>query len=124
HPTWGTGLAAQTTIPLDPLQPNDAEVLAAHVGNAMGEKRFDVGRVVDAAGGNPLFLEELTASLLELGATQDLPVTVREAIAARIDALPAVARAALLSAAVVGRTLWRGVVATLGDNDDVDAGLA
>jgi class 3 adenylate cyclase/tetratricopeptide (TPR) repeat protein len=124
HPSWGSGLAAQTTIPLDPLQPNDAAVLAAHVVSAMGEERFDVARVVDTAGGNPLFLEELTASLFELGATQDLPVTVREAIAARIDALPGEARTALLSAAVVGKTFWRGVVTALGDGDDVDAGLA
>jgi AAA ATPase domain len=103
HPTWGAGLTAQTTIPLEPLQPQHAEVLASHVMRAMGESRFDISRVVDTAGGNPLFLEELAASLLELGTTQDLPVTVREAIAARIDALPADARTALLSAGVSGR---------------------
>ena len=66
-------------------------------------------RVVETAGGNPLFLEELAASVVERGASGDLPVTVREAIAARIDALPEDARAALLSAAVVGKTFWRGV---------------
>ena len=28
HPTWGAGLTAQTTIPLDPLRTEDAETLA------------------------------------------------------------------------------------------------
>ncbi len=124
HPSWGAGLAAQTTIPLDPLQAQDAEVLATHVVRALGEPRFDLARVVETAGGNPLFLEELTASLLELGTTQDLPVTVREAIAARIDALPADARTALLAAAVVGKTFWRGAVAALEDTENLDQVLA
>jgi class 3 adenylate cyclase len=124
HPTWGAGLAAQATIPLDSLKTQDAELLAAQVLRAMGEQSFDIARVVETAGGNPLFLEELTASLVELGATQTLPVTVHEAIAARIDALPADARNALLSAAVVGKTFWRGVVVALGGIDDVDEALA
>jgi class 3 adenylate cyclase/tetratricopeptide (TPR) repeat protein len=124
HPTWGAGLAAQTTIPLDPLQADEAETLAAHVVQAMGEQRFDIGRVVDTAGGNPLFLEELAASLVELGASEDLPVTVREAIAARIDALPSDARTALLCAAVVGKTFWRGVVDAVGDIHEIDETLA
>ncbi len=123
HPTWGTGLTAQTTIPLDPLRADEAEALAAHVVRAKGG-RLDIGRVVDTAGGNPLFLEELAASLVELGTSEDLPVTVREAIAARIDALPLDARAALLSAAVVGKTFWRGVVDALGGIDDIDETLA
>jgi class 3 adenylate cyclase/tetratricopeptide (TPR) repeat protein len=123
HATWGTGLTAQTTIPLDPLQSQDAETLAAHVVRVMGDEEFDMAHIVDTAGGNPLFLEELSASMVELGATKDLPVTVREAIAARIDALPTEARAALLSAAVVGKTFWRGVVTALGEEADIDAAL-
>ena len=74
--------------------------------------------------GNPLFLEELAASIPELGDDGALPVTVREAIAARIDAMPPDARATLLSAAVVGKTFWRGVVAAVGGADDVDEALA
>ena len=123
HPAWGTGLSAQTTIPLEPLQAQDAEMLAAHVVRELGEQGVDVARVVDTAGGNPLFLEELAASLIEIGAGQDLPVTVREAIAARIDALPAHARAVLLSAAVVGKTFWRRVVDALGGVEDIDGAL-
>jgi class 3 adenylate cyclase/tetratricopeptide (TPR) repeat protein len=121
HATWGGGLSAQTTIPLDPLQSTEAEALAALLVKGAGAP--DVARVAEVAGGNPLFLEELAASLAELGPSDELPVTVREAIAARIDALPPDARTALLSAAVIGKTFWRGVVHALGDVDELDEAL-
>jgi class 3 adenylate cyclase/tetratricopeptide (TPR) repeat protein len=121
QPTWGSGLVAQTTIPLDPLPPKEAEALAAQLVHAAGGPAFDLARLVDVAGGNPLFLEELAASVVELGDSDDLPVTVREAIAARIDAMPSDARSALLSAAVIGKTFWRGVLQALGEADLDDA---
>jgi tetratricopeptide (TPR) repeat protein len=123
HATWGAGLAAQTTIPLDPLEAEDAAALAGQLLPQRGGA-VDLARVVETAGGNPLFLEELSASVTELGAGEDLPVTVREAIAARIDALPGDARTALLSGAVIGRTFWRGVLEALGDVKDIDSALA
>ena len=111
HSTWGSGLAAQTTIALEPLGADDAETLAAQIVESSAGAPIDLARLVDVAGGNPLFLEELAASVVELGDSADLPVTVREAIAARIDALPSDARDALLSAAVSGRrsgeACWR-----------------
>ena len=124
RPTWGSGLAAQTTIPLDPLQPHEAEGLAAQVAEAVGARDLDVARIVDVAGGNPLFLEELAASVVELGESDDLPVTVREAIAARMDAVPRDARSALLSASVIGKTFWRGLLEAIGDIENVDEAVA
>jgi class 3 adenylate cyclase/tetratricopeptide (TPR) repeat protein len=124
QPTWGSGLAAQTTIPLDPLPPQQAEALAVQVAEAAGARDFDVARMVEVAGGNPLFLEELAASAAELGESRDLPVTVREAIAARMDALPQEARAALLSAAVIGKTFWRGLLQAITATEEVDGPLA
>jgi class 3 adenylate cyclase/tetratricopeptide (TPR) repeat protein len=122
HTTWGAGLTAQTTIPLDPLPPEDATALATQLLTDPGP--IELERVVETAGGNPLFLEELMASIAELGGASALPVTVREAISARIDALPPDARAALLSGAVVGRTFWRDVVDSIGDITEVDSALA
>jgi class 3 adenylate cyclase/tetratricopeptide (TPR) repeat protein len=122
HATWGAGLAAQTTIPLDPLTAEDAAAFALLLLPRAGEN-VDLARLIDTAGGNPLFLEELALSVEELEGDAALPVTVREAIAARIDALPSDARGALLSGAVVGRTFWRGVVDTLGGVPDIDAAL-
>jgi class 3 adenylate cyclase/tetratricopeptide (TPR) repeat protein len=124
QPTWGSGLVPQTTIPLDPLPPEEAGALAAQLVHAAGDRSFDLARLVETAGGNPLFLEELAASVVELGDSGDLPVTVREAIAARIDAMPANARNTLLSAAVIGKTFWRGVLQGIGQVDDVDEALA
>src|SRR5581483_6181090 len=66
HPTWGAGLAAQTTIPLDPLRPDEAGELAGHLLRAEGGESVDLARIVQTSGGNPLFLEELAASLGEV----------------------------------------------------------
>ncbi|MFL5951729.1 MAG: ATP-binding protein [Gaiellaceae bacterium] len=114
---WGSGLAAQTTIPLEPLTAAAAHSLAVSL---VGDGEVDPARLVDVAGGNPLFLEELAASVAELGESDELPVTVREAIAARIDALPTIVRDALLSGAVIGKTFWRGVLASVSRVEDVD----
>jgi class 3 adenylate cyclase/tetratricopeptide (TPR) repeat protein len=123
QPTWGSGLAAQTTIPLEALPPKESEALAAQLLRSAGKEPPDLARLVEVAGGNPLFLEELAASVVEVGETDDLPVTVREAIGARIDAMPPDARNALLSAAVVGKTFWRGGLQAIGGVDDVDQAL-
>ena len=125
HPAWGSGLVAQTTIPLEPLGAEDAAALVSHaVVSAEGAGAIDVARLVEIAEGNPLFLEELAASVIERAGDVELPVTVREAIASRIDAMPPKARAVLLSAAVVGKTFWRGVVAAIGGDAAVDEALS
>jgi class 3 adenylate cyclase/tetratricopeptide (TPR) repeat protein len=124
HPSWGGGFAAQTTIPLEPLTPDDAAELASHLVRSAAEKAPNIGRLVEVAEGNPLFLEELAASLTELHEDEELPVTVKAAIAARIDAMPAEARAALLAAAVVGKTFWRDVLQSMRVVDDLDDALS
>jgi len=122
QPTWGAGLTSQTMIQLDPLAPEAAAVLAEEIVQSAGQ--VDLERLVEVAGGNPLFLEELAASVTEAGGDHDeLPVTVREAIAARIDALPADARNALLAAAVIGKVFWRGLLLAVADHEEVDETL-
>jgi class 3 adenylate cyclase/tetratricopeptide (TPR) repeat protein len=126
QPGWGSGLVAQTTIPLDPLSPEEAAELAGGLaGDAGSAAPSDLARMVEIAGGNPLFLEELAASFVEIGESGGLPVTVREAIAARIDALPPDARGALMAASVVGKTFWRGALqAVVRAADELDDALA
>jgi tetratricopeptide (TPR) repeat protein len=123
RPSWGSGLAAQTMISLEPLAESDAAVLAGHLADSLGGETVDITRVVEVAEGNPLFLEELVASVADLGGGR-LPVTVREAIASRIDAMPTGARAVLLSAAVIGKSFWRGVLSAVENDDSVDEGLS
>ena len=53
HPTWGSGLLAQTTIPLEPLSPEDAGRLAAHLLSAAGDGAAAVERLVEVGRGQP-----------------------------------------------------------------------
>jgi class 3 adenylate cyclase/tetratricopeptide (TPR) repeat protein len=119
--TWGGGMVGQTTLPLEPLTDLDAKAVASALLPAADPSAID--RVVSIAEGNPLFLEELVASVTDRISIDELPSTVRAAIAARIDALPPDARAILLHASVIGQTFWRKVLAGIGELAAVDEAL-
>jgi class 3 adenylate cyclase len=122
RPNWGGGQPAYTVLALDVLGDADAEDLALHHLPALADAELVAERLRDAAGGNPLFIEELAASLSE-GATASgraLPSNVKAIIATRLDALPQTDRRVLLAASVVGKTFWRGVLARLGGDDHLD----
>ena len=113
RPGWGGGLLAHTALPLRPLGEIDAIELAAHrladLGAPDGTDR--AGDLAALADGNPLFIEQLVAALAETNESAgSLPTTIRELIAARLDALPPVERAVVLDAAVAGRVFWRGAL--------------
>jgi hypothetical protein len=108
RPTWGGGLPAFTAVPLEPLTRDDARDLAVCLlgrGDEAG-----VSRVLEISEGNPLFIEELAASLAERPDAGELPTSIRGIIAARLDALPTPERSLLLDASVVGRIFWDGAV--------------
>jgi predicted ATPase len=111
RPGWGGGLPAYTALSLEALGHDDATALA-HMLLANGSDRIEAARIAETAEGNPLFLEELAASLLEGQAdgAHELPTTIRELVSARLDALPPDERKVLLDAAVVGKTFWRGAL--------------
>jgi class 3 adenylate cyclase/tetratricopeptide (TPR) repeat protein len=121
RPSWGGSSVSQTRISLEPLATELASEMAA--GLLPGGDDDTIQRLVDVAEGNPLFIEELAAAAAEQDGVDELPVTVRAVIAARIDSLPPDARSALLSAAVVGRTFWQEVLRAVGGVDDLDAVL-
>ena len=107
-----------TRVPLDSLSAEDAAALTADV-LAVQRLPTDVEALITArTEGNPLFVEELTATLVESGLlvtvdgtcrlTQqasdiDVPGTLHDVILARIDRLAREARDALQLAAVIGR---------------------
>ena len=122
RPGWGSGVLGTTTIPLEALSPVDSASIASYLLSGGGDLSA-VERLVEVAEGNPLFIEELAASLLDRGPSDELPTTVRAAIASRIDALPADARATILAASVVGKHFWPGVLHTFGDLVGVDEAL-
>ncbi len=122
RPNWGGGQASYTALAVDVLSDADAEALAIlHLPRAF-DSRLAAERLRDAAGGNPLFIEELAASLAE-GATDSvwaLPSSVKASIAARLDALPATERRLLVAASIVGKTFWRGLLSQLAGVDSLD----
>ena len=88
-------------------------------------------RVIELAGGNPLYAEQYVRLLRDrgligaadktapLGKNEELPQpeTVQAVIAARLDALPPEDKSLLCDAAVYGEAFWRGGVAALADRD-------
>src|SRR5437773_2474776 len=67
---------------------------------------------LDKTEGNPLFVEETMRMLAEEGvqSVDRIPDTLQALIAARIDRLPAPAKALLQRAAVIGRIFWEDAV--------------
>jgi class 3 adenylate cyclase len=112
---WGSGLAGYTTLTLGPLTEDDSRTLVAR---RLADERL-AEEVLAIAEGNPLFIEQLAASLGEV-ASGALPTNVREIVAARLDALPGEERALLLDAAVVGKVFWLEALRALNsDNGDL-----
>ena len=119
RPSWGGGLPAYTALPLDPLDRAVSEELARRVLEA-GGVMAEVARALAGTGeGNPLFIEELAASVAERGTSDgELPTSVRSIVAARLDALPPAERDAMLDASVVGKVFWGGALARMSGRDD------
>ena len=118
RPSWGRGLDAHVALSLDALAEADARDLAARLLGGLGHPRAGVDQLVERAGGNPLFLEELAASVAERTSAsgEQAPHTIKALIAARLDGLPPVARSTLMNAAVIGQTFWRRPLEQLGGN--------
>jgi class 3 adenylate cyclase/tetratricopeptide (TPR) repeat protein len=107
------GRHSALTIGLDPLDRGAAEQLLGELlpEGATADLRSEL---LDRAGGNPFFLQELVALVAD-GSRQtidhaELPSSVRGLVSARLDSLPDDERAVLEDAAVMGR---RGSVAAL-----------
>lgn len=104
HPSWAR-LRGRLTLHLDPLGENDGAILA---GRLLPDAPADVERrIVEIAGGNPFFIEEIAASLREAGgelAPERVPVpsTITALLQARVDRLDEPERQALEGAAVLG----------------------
>ena len=120
RPMWGGGQISSFTIRLDPLGTDESHALATELTSSLAG---DVAAQIEAtAGGNPLFIEELSSWVTEGGDRAILPTTVKAMIAARLDALPKDERLVLNDAAVVGKVFWRGVLGGLGTGGDALGG--
>lgn len=102
-PPWGTSSVA-TQIALSPLSPQDSLSLVQTALSAQDCDPTIQQSVVTKAGGNPLFLEELTLAVAEQGEAAlapGVPDTIQTVLAARMDRLPAAAKHLLQTAAVI-----------------------
>src|SRR5581483_11460361 len=132
---WGGDLFNASTALLEPLDDDQAQQLVDNlVGGAKLTGRLHA-RLVEAAEGNPLFVEELVEMLLDEQDTRvagdvttlSVPPTIQALLAARLDALAADDRRVLAHAAVEGKVFHRSAVIALGARDDpteVDRSLA
>jgi class 3 adenylate cyclase/tetratricopeptide (TPR) repeat protein len=118
RPDW------EATVRLARLGTEHSHLLLERLlGNAAADEVCD--RVAETAGGNPLFVEQLSAMLVEDGlielrdgtwiAARDLadlrlPASLHALLAARLDRLPADVRSTLECGAVAGELFHRGAV--------------
>ncbi|MFD8968836.1 adenylate/guanylate cyclase domain-containing protein [Streptomyces sp. NPDC059568] len=114
RPGWGSGRLRSRALMLPRLTAAESETVALALTEVSAHWAGEDGsavpaRVLEAAGGNPFYLEQLLATVSEpesaYGADGrgDLPPTLQALLGARIDALGGPERAALDLAAVVGR---------------------
>ncbi len=137
RPDWldGPSAARHKRIELAPLTPSDAEQLMLHLLSPTGDPPEELVEVaVDMAGGNPYLLEQMLRTYVESGTlvpqptglwTVDLdklddaqlPLSVDDAIAARIASLAPPERTLLEMAAIMGGVFWLGALVALGRID-------
>jgi class 3 adenylate cyclase/tetratricopeptide (TPR) repeat protein len=128
RPAWGGGKVNATTMLLEPLNETECDLL---IENILGRARISQGardRIVKAAEGNPLFVEEMLSMLIDEGllvrqngdwvptselSTVSVPPTIQALLAARLEQLGGEERAVMQRASVVGRIFYRGAVTDL-----------
>ncbi len=120
RPSWGRAVG-DLTIRLRPLTEDQGRTLA----RALRADGGELERVVEAAGGNPFFLEELVASLRDDegvdGAPHTIPATISALLASRIDHLSPAEQETLRIAAVLGPTFDGGMLGRLAQDAGGDA---
>ena len=130
RPRWAGGTPRATSIRIEPLsEPETEELMEKLVGEAQLSERIRA-RVARAAGGNPLFIEQMLAMINEEGIDPDtelaVPSSIQTLLAARLDRLDPEERTVLGQAAIVGVEFSRSAVADLAPaavRDSIDAHL-
>ena len=120
RPAWGGPTSTGFVVELAPLQADEVERLV--LGLAEQPVDPDVERlIVEQAGGNPLFAEQLLALATEAPdlALGETPPTVEALLASRLDRLDPRGLAVLRRASVVGRRFTREELDDLTPHEEV-----
>jgi class 3 adenylate cyclase/tetratricopeptide (TPR) repeat protein len=140
---WGQA-GDSALVRLEALSEADAGLVVDNLLGAVGIAADARSRIVEAADGNPLFVEQLLSMLIEEGrlrrdngrwlpagdlASIAVPPSLDALLAARLDGLPSSERTVLEAASVIGQIFQREAVEELvaadGDGrDGVEASLA
>ncbi len=111
RPGWGGGKLNATTALLEPLDAGETGELVEQL-LAGGELDPELtARIRKAAGGNPLYLEEMIAMVRESGEGEvTVPPTIKALLAARLDGLDPAERSVLERGSIEGQ-LFHGAAA-------------
>ena len=128
HSTFAAGVNEALTVSLRPLNRRQGASLLSGLLPDHELPRAIEDEILDAAEGNPLFVEEIVSRLIEAGtvarddghwrstgglARLSIPDTIQGLLGARIDALPDAERRVLREASVIGRIFWEQPVAVV-----------
>jgi class 3 adenylate cyclase len=127
RPGWSGGRLNASTMLLEPLAAEESATLLEHLAGEAPLPADATDRITSTAEGNPLFLEELLAMLIEEGrlrrdggrwvandlAAARTPPTIQALLAARLDRLAGEERALLDRASVMGQAFDRAAVLAL-----------
>lgn len=129
-----------TEILLQPLDEKESDRLIANLLNVRGLPHALREQIVNRAGGNPFFIEEVMRSLIDEGAVEPraggfevtekindvvIPSTINEVLMARIDRLDESKRSLIKVASVIGRSFFHKILTSVaGPIDDIDLHLS
>jgi len=100
QPPW-TGQPQVTMLALNRLDRRDRSALVAQIAGGKALPDEVVDQIVDRTDGVPLFIEELTKSVLESGVPMvGIPTTLHDSLMARLDRLASVRLVAQIGAAI------------------------
>jgi DNA-binding SARP family transcriptional activator len=111
RPTWGGGKVNASSILLEPLSEEESAQLTADLSSGTELAPAARARIVAAAAGNPLFLEQMLAMLSQ--GEEDMgdiavPPAIQALLAARLDRLEPDERRVLECASIEGETFHVG----------------
>ncbi len=128
-----------TEITLPPLDEKQTETLITNLLNIKGFPHKLKEQIVERAGGNPYFIEEVVRSFIDEGAvvikeggfevtdkltTMSIPRTINEVLMARIDRLDQKTRDLVKTASVIGRNFFYRILAEVARTiEDIDSRL-
>ena len=126
RPRWGEREPNASSVLLEPLADAEAADLLGHLLGAARLGDRAAARILDVAEGNPLFVEEVVAMLIDDGvlapddgrATAEptaiaVPPTIQALLAARLDRLEPLERAVIEAASIEGKEFARERVRAL-----------